>query len=74
MDGWRTSPHAGHLTESSHISEPELDMRRHARVQIGAWGRMYGMIRKLISNSRGIVSPMRSIARELEESWPTGEY
>jgi len=74
MDGLRTSPRAGRLTELSHISEPELDMRRHAGVQIGALGRMYGMVRKLISDGRGIVSPMRSIAREMEESWPTGEY
>ncbi len=74
MDGRRTLPHAGRLTELSHISEPELDMRRHAHVERGALGRVYGMIRKLISDSRGIVSPMRSIARELEESWPTGEY
>jgi hypothetical protein len=73
MDGRRTSPHTGRLTELSHISEPELDMRRHAQVESGAWGRIYSMIRKLINN-RGIVSPMRSIAREMEESWPTGEY
>ena len=74
MDGRRRLPHAGRLTESSDISEPELDMRRHARVQSGALGRLYGVIRTLIADSRGIVSPMRSIAREMEESWPTGEY
>ncbi len=70
MDGRRTSPHTGRLTVLSHISEPELDMRRRAQVESGALGLIYGMIRKLINN-RGIVSPMRSIAREMEESWPT---
>jgi hypothetical protein len=74
MDGRRTSPHTGRLTVLSHISEPELDMRRHAQVERGALGRIYGAVRKLISDSRGIVSPMRSIAREMEESWPTGDY
>jgi hypothetical protein len=74
MDGRRTLPHTGHLAELSQISEPELDMRRQAHVRPGALGRVYGIIRKLIADRRGSGSPMRSIAREMEESWPTGEY
>ncbi|MGO9057466.1 MAG: hypothetical protein ACLQU2_08785 [Candidatus Binataceae bacterium] len=64
---------APHLTGLSHISEPELDMCRYERVESGVLARIYDKLRKLIVERRGIVSPMRSIGRELEESWPTGE-
>jgi hypothetical protein len=55
------------------ISEPELDMRRDRTVQTSAFTRLRKMFGAMISGSGSRVSPMRSIARELEESWPTGE-
>jgi hypothetical protein len=73
MDGRMRSLRASHLTGLSHINEPELDMHRHRGIETGTLGRVYGMIRKLISDRRSIVPPMRSIGRELEESWPTGD-
>jgi hypothetical protein len=73
MEGRERLPQEPHLTGLSHINEPELDMRRHGRVERGMLGRAFDMIRKLVADGRGMVSPMRSIARELEESWPTGE-
>jgi KaiC/GvpD/RAD55 family RecA-like ATPase len=71
MDGRRRLPQTSHLTGGSHINEPELDMRRYVQVEPTRLTRVYGVIRKLISDGRGVVSPMRSIGRELEESWPT---
>ncbi len=73
MQGRMRLAQAPHLSGLSHISEPELDMRRLERVESGVFARVYDRIRKLIADGRGVVSPMRSIGRELEESWPTGE-
>jgi len=73
MEGRKPVPQAPHLTGRSHINEPELDMRRQTLVERGICARAFDMIRKLAADSRAMVSPMRSIARELEESWPTGE-
>jgi len=74
MDGRRGLPQTPRLTGFAHISEPELDMRRETTSQTGGvFARLLDAIRKLISDGGTIVSPMRSIGRELEESWPTGE-
>jgi hypothetical protein len=60
-------------TAFAQVSEPELDMPRKLRVRNRAFARLAEMIRGLISDRHIVVAPMRSIARELEESWPTGE-
>ncbi len=73
MEGRRRSPQAPRLSGSVHISEPELDMCREGPVETSTLARMRNMIRGLISGSRSIVSPMRSIGRELEESWPAAD-
>ncbi len=73
MEGRKRLPQEPRLTGLSHINEPELDMCRHGRVERGTLARVFDTIRKLVADSRGVVSPMRSIAREMEESWPTGE-
>jgi hypothetical protein len=74
MDG-RRFPQTPHLTGLSHINEPELDMlRQRGAEEIGVMGRLQRIIRKLVSDSRQTVAPMRSIAREMEESWPSGEW
>jgi hypothetical protein len=72
MDGRRRSE-APRLTGFVHVTEPELDMPRELRARTGAFTRVARMIRKLISDRHIVVPPMRSIARELEESWPAGE-
>lgn len=73
MDGLRRLPQTPRLTGFVPISEPELDMRRDGLAPSGAFVRLLDRARKLISNRGSTVSPMRSIGRELEESWPTGE-
>jgi hypothetical protein len=73
MDGRRRLLQTPRLAGSGHISEPELDMRREVPSPTGALTRVLEGLRKLISDGGRIVSPMRSIGRELEESWPTGE-
>ncbi len=74
MDRRSRLPRAPRLTGFVHIAEPELDMRRECRPQPGAFARLLEALRKLISDRGTAVSPpMRSIGRELEESWPTGE-
>jgi hypothetical protein len=74
MDGRRSRLEAPQPAQLSNVHEPELDMRRCAQAPAGVFARVYGSIRKLIVDGRGAGSPMRSIARELEESWPSGEY
>jgi hypothetical protein len=73
MEGRRRLPQTPRLSGFVHISEPELDMRREGGAQPGAFARLLELVRRLISDGGTIVSPMRSIGRELEESWPTGE-
>lgn len=73
MDGRRRSPQAPRTTGFVHISEPELDMRRDSARQSGAMERLFDALRRLIFDRASMVSPMRSIGRELEESWPAGE-
>ncbi len=73
MVGWSTLAQAPQTTGPARISDPELDMCRSCEVPAGALDRLHDLIRKLIVNGRNLVSPMRSVARELEESWPAEE-
>ncbi|HEV3115129.1 MAG TPA: hypothetical protein VGY99_32000 [Candidatus Binataceae bacterium] len=73
MEERRRSPQAPRLTGSVQISEPELDMCRQRPVETSTLARVRNMLHTLILGSRSIVLPMRSIGREIEESWPTGE-
>ncbi len=73
MDGRRRSPQTPRTAGFVHISEPELDMRRDSARPSGAMERLLDAVRRLIFDRARMVSPMRSIARELEESWPAGE-
>ena len=73
MEGRRRSPQVPRLSGSVHINEPELDMCRAGPGETSILTRVLNMILTLISGSGSIGSPMRSIGRELEESWPTGE-
>ena len=56
------------------VVEPELDMHRQNPRQSPAVGRLRELMRWLMPGSHSIGrSPMRSIARELEEVWPSGD-
>ena len=56
------------------VIEPELDMDRLRRRQLFAVNVLRELMRKLMPPGQWAVrSPMRSIAREIEEAWPTRE-
>lgn len=56
------------------VVEPELDMERLGRRQLAAINILRELMRKLIpAGQREARSPMRSIAREIEEAWPSNE-
>lgn len=64
------------------INEHDLDMRRDAGSPAGQFGsslanlvgRVAGALAALAPGSRPIGRPMRSVERELEESWPHGRF
>jgi hypothetical protein len=56
------------------VIEPELDMDRLRPQQLPTMGKLRGLMRWLLPSEHGRVRPpMRSIERELEEVWPSGE-
>lgn len=56
------------------VIEPELDMDRLRRRQLPAVNTLWELMRKLVPPGQWTVrSPMRSIAREIEEAWPSSE-
>jgi hypothetical protein len=74
MEGRRRLPQIPETPRpEANISEPELDMCRQRPSETSTFGRVRDIIRTLMSGGHAITSPMRSVARELEESWPTGE-
>jgi hypothetical protein len=56
------------------VCDPELDMRRYdgriGGILSGAWN----ALRKKLFVTSATAAPMRSIAREAEESWPTRDW
>jgi hypothetical protein len=61
-------------SQASRVVEPELDMNRFQPRQSSSAGVFRQFIAKLLPSGQGAVrSPMRSIARELEEVWPARE-
>ena len=56
------------------VIEPELDMDRLRRRQLPAVNIFRELMRKLVPAGQWVMrSPMRSIAREIEEAWPSNE-
>jgi hypothetical protein len=56
------------------VIEPELDMARFRRRELSAVAILRELMRKLLPAGQWVVhSPMRSIAREIEEVWPSGD-
>jgi hypothetical protein len=59
---------------SGRVIEPELDMNRLPSRQSPARSMWRELLRKLLPGGGSLVRPpMRSIAREIEEAWPSGE-
>jgi len=68
------TPPARMPSGSGRVSEPELDMNRLGPQQSPAASILRELMRKLLPGGNSVVrSPMRSIAREIEEAWPSGE-
>jgi hypothetical protein len=56
------------------VVEPELDMARFRHRQVSKISAFRALIQKLVPAAQWqLRSPMRSIARELEEVWPSSE-
>jgi hypothetical protein len=53
------------------IVEPELDMNRERRQPPVLISRISAIVRWLLPESREVGPPMRSVARELEEIFPS---
>jgi hypothetical protein len=53
------------------VVEPELDMARTRAVAAPAISRMQRLLRWLMPDDRGARPPMRSVDRELEETFPS---
>jgi hypothetical protein len=57
------------------VIEPELDMARLGPRQLPAVNIFRELMRKLVpAGQRALRTPMRSIAREIEEVWPSKEF
>lgn len=56
------------------VVEPEMDMNRLHAQQSPAVSRLRELIRWLLPGAHNAVRPpMRSVARELEEAWPSND-
>ena len=63
----------GLIDQPKRVVEPELDMSRLGPQQSAAASRIRGLMRWLIPSMALTAAPMRSIAREIEEAFPSGE-
>jgi len=61
------------LERTRRVVEPELDMNRLRPRQRSGFEQLRQWLRRMLLGVGGTRSPMRSIARELEEVWPSGE-
>jgi hypothetical protein len=62
------------VNPAGRVVEPELDMHRLRPRQSPTAGIFRDLVRKLLPGGQSPVqAPMRSIAREIEEAWPSGE-
>lgn len=53
------------------VVEPEMDMKRHGPQESPMTSRIAELVRWLAPHARPTGSPMRSVAREIEELWPS---
>jgi len=53
------------------VVEPDMDMKRARSQESAVTSRLAELIRWLVPNGHPIGSPMRSVAREIEEMWPS---
>ncbi len=53
------------------VVEPDMDMKRAKSQESAVTSRLVGLMRWLVPNGHPTGSPMRSVAREIEELWPS---
>lgn len=58
-------------SEAGRVREPELDMQRGTVQPARRMAVLYAAWRWLAPGRAGPAAPMRSVDRELEESWPS---
>jgi hypothetical protein len=54
------------------VVEHELDMNRIGSQPSPTFSRLCGWVRSLMPGSHPVGAPMRSVDRELEDVWPSG--
>jgi hypothetical protein len=69
----RFSISAGMLNSAGaeQVVEHDMDMKRARPQAFAVTSRLTGLMRWLVPNGHPIGSPMRSVAREIEELWPS---
>lgn len=69
----RFSISAGMLgsAEAEQVVEHDMDMKRAKSQESAVTSRLAELMRWLAPNGRPTGSPMRSVAREIEELWPS---
>jgi hypothetical protein len=53
------------------VVEHDMDMKRARAEESGVTSRLAGLMRWLVPGGHPTGSPMRSVAREIEEMWPS---
>jgi hypothetical protein len=53
------------------VVEHDMDMKRAGSQESPVTARLFGLMRWLAPGERPTGSPMRSVAREIEELWPS---
>jgi hypothetical protein len=59
------------VAEHNQVIAHDMDMRRARRQESAIGSRLLELMRWLVPNGRPTGSPMRSVAREIEELWPS---
>jgi hypothetical protein len=53
------------------VVEHDMDMKRAGPQESAVTSRLFDLVRWLVRHGRSSGSPMRSVAREIEELWPS---
>jgi hypothetical protein len=69
--GMLESAGAEQVAEQDRVVEHDMDMRRARPEGSAVSSRLFELMRWLVPNGRPTGSPMRSVAREIEELWPS---
>lgn len=57
--------------DGAQVVEHDMDMKRAGPQESAVTSRLFDLVRWLVPHGRPTGSPMRSVAREIEELWPS---